>query len=186
LVQPFVANTKVLWQKKEINEQQLVTNFIIDHLKPLVSNLTIGNTETVKAGNLLHLKTKISGLLHSNIKTVINALHPTPAVCGLPKVTAKQFILDNENYKRDYYTGFLGELNIKKETKRNANRRNIENNVYTAIKTVSNLYVNLRCMQLTDTEAKVYVGGGITKDSIPEKEWNETVNKAKTMKNILF
>jgi isochorismate synthase len=46
-------------------------------------------------------------------------------------------------------------------------------------------YVNLRCMQITDNEAYLYVGGGITKDSIPEKEYEETQNKAMTMMTII-
>ena len=41
-------------------------------------------------------------------------------------------------------------------------------------------------MQLTDVKASIYVGGGITKDSIPESEWEETVNKKQTMKKVLF
>ncbi|WP_313791385.1 chorismate-binding protein [Lacinutrix neustonica] len=113
-------------------------------------------------------------------------MHPTPAVCGLPKATAKQFILENENYKREFYTGFLGELNCQERTSRNTNRRNVENNAYNLVNTVSNLYVNLRCMQLSDVQASIYVGGGITKDSMPKKEWEETVNKAETMKKVLF
>ena len=146
----------------------------------------MAKVETIKAGNLLHLKTRVSGLLTSNLKEVVTVLHPTPAVCGLPKVTAKQFILNNENYNREFYSGYLGELNIKEKTTRNTNRRNVENNAYSAVKTISNLYVNLRCMQLTDVKASIYVGGGITKDSIAENEWQETVNKTQTMKKVLF
>jgi len=174
------------WQSKETEEQQLVTNFIVENLESKVETLTVGKTETVEAGNLLHLRTKISGLLNTNLKHIVSALHPTPAVCGLPKNVTKQFILENENYNREFYTGFLGELNLKEEKSRNTNRRNVENNAYGSIKTVSNLYVNLRCMQLTDTKASLYVGGGITKDSIPENEFQETVNKAETMKKVLF
>ena len=47
-----------------------------------------------------------------SIKKIILALHPTSAVCGLPKQEAKEFILQNEGYNREYYSGFLGELNI--------------------------------------------------------------------------
>lgn len=184
--QKYVDNLKPVWQPKEKEEQQLVTNFIVDNLNNLVSSLKVLDVETVKAGKLLHLQTKISGTLNSNLKLVVNALHPTPAVCGLPKEKSKKFILENENYNREFYTGFLGEINNKEKTSRNTNRRNVENNVYTSIKTVTNLYVNLRCMQLTDVKAKIYVGGGITKDSVPVDEWEETVNKAQTMKKVLF
>lgn len=112
-------------------------------------------------------------------------MHPTPAVCGLPKDISKAFILKNENYNREFYTGFLGELNIKERKSRNVNRHNIENDAYASVKNVSNLYVNLRCMQLVNNHAIVYIGGGITKDSIPEKEWEETVSKSQVIKSIL-
>lgn len=184
--QAYKNDAEVVWQSKESEEQHLVTDFIVENLKPSVNNLNVGQTETIKAGSLLHLRTKISGLLNSNLKVIIEALHPTPAVCGLPRETTKAFILAEEDYNREFYTGFLGELNLKEEKSRNTNRRNVENNAYTSIKTISNLYVNLRCMQLTDVATSIYVGGGITKDSNPEKEWEETVNKAVTMKKVLF
>lgn len=186
--QKYDGTTDVIWQEKEQTEQQLVTDFIVNHIKPIVNSLSIGKTETLKAGNLLHLKTELRGLLEKgnhNLKDIVLALHPTPAVCGMPKMRAKQFILDNENYNREFYTGFLGELNIKEQITRNNNRRNVENNAYNTIKTVTNLFVNLRCMQYKNAETIVYVGGGITKDSIPEKEWEETVNKTLTVKSIL-
>ncbi|MBT8309777.1 MAG: isochorismate synthase, partial [Flavobacteriaceae bacterium] len=43
----------------------------------------------------------------------------------------------------------------------------------------------LRCMQIIGDEIFLYVGGGITKESIPNAEWEETVNKANTMKDVL-
>lgn len=186
--QQYKGSTEVIWGNKESVEQKLVTDFIVDNITPLVKQLSIGKTETLKAGNLLHIKTELRGTLEKdkkNLKAVLLALHPTPAVCGMPKIKAKQFILENENYNREFYTGFLGELNLKENITRNANRRNVENNAYNTLKTVTNLFVNLRCMKYTDTEVTVYVGGGITKDSIPEKEWEETVNKTLTVKTIL-
>ena len=173
---------------KEIEEQNIVTNFIIENLQPLTSNLKVEKVETTKAGSLLHLKTNISGTIDFktlNLKQMLQTLHPTPAVCGFPKQSAKQFILENENYNREFYTGFLGELNLKEKTFRNSNRHNIENDAYATLKTVSNLFVNLRCMQLKSNEAILYVGGGITKDSKPEDEWKETVNKTQTIKSVL-
>lgn len=184
--QEFKGDENPKWDDKEAEEQQFVTDFIISSLKALVSNLNQGETHTVKAGNLLHLRTKISGNINSNLKDIVSALHPTPAVCGLPKAAAKQYILEKENYNREFYSGFLGELNVVEKITRNTNQRNVENNAYNAQKTVSNLFVNLRCMQLTDAKISIYVGGGITKDSIPENEWEETVNKTQTMKKVLF
>jgi len=186
--QKFVGKLDVEWKPKEIEEQNIVTNFIIENLQPLVHNLKVETVETTKAGSLLHLKTNISGTIDFkslNLKQMLQTLHPTPAVCGMPKQDAKQFILNNENYNREFYTGFLGELNIKQKTIRNTNRHNIENDAYKTLNTVSNLFVNLRCMQLKSDGAVLYVGGGITKDSNPEAEWEETVNKTQTIKSVL-
>jgi len=185
--QAFKDNEAIEWTAKEIEEQQIVTDFITEQIKPYTKSINISDIETVRAGNLLHLKTRITSVImdETKLKSIIEALHPTPAVCGFPKIEAKDFILQHENYNRQYYTGFLGELNLKKATTRNTNKRNVENNAYSVVKTQSNFYVNLRCMQLKDKLANIYVGGGITKDSNPEKEWEETVNKTKTIGNVL-
>ncbi|WP_244183278.1 chorismate-binding protein [Polaribacter sejongensis] len=165
--QVYVDTEEVVWRGKELDEQQLVTDFIESQLKPISTNLKIDKTETVRAGNLLHLRSSVEGELRftSNLKTLIRGLHPTPAVCGLPREKAEEFIYKHENYKRTFYSGFLGELNI-------------ENNS-------SSLFVNLRCMSVADKIASIYVGGGITKDSSAKKEWEETVAKTKTIKKIL-
>lgn len=186
--QKFNGSLEVVWQQKELEEQQIVTDFIVSHLQSSVSDLNISNVETVKAGNLLHLQTIItSNFIHEsfNLNQVLRDLHPTPAVCGIPKEEAKQFILENENYHREFYTGFLGELNFKERISRNSNRHNVENDAYSVVKTVSNMYVNLRCMQLKENRAILYVGGGITKDSIAMQEWEETVSKSEVIKSIL-
>lgn len=184
--QAFKGDDNPTWETKETEEQQLVTDYLVNNLQASVSSLNVANVETIKAGNLLHLRTRVSGILNSNLKAIVDVLHPTPAVCGLPKIVTNQFILENENYNREFYTGFLGELNIVEKITRNTNRRNVENSAYNSVKTVSNLFVNLRCMQLTDVKASIYVGGGITKDSFSELEWEETVNKTETMKKVLF
>ncbi|MEH6536120.1 MAG: chorismate-binding protein [Psychroserpens sp.] len=185
--QPYLDTTEVEWDAKNVDEQQVVTDFIEKELIPFTERLTATPAQTIKAGQLLHLQSQISGVLKSEkLQNVISTLHPTPAVCGLPKAEAKAFILSNENYNREFYTGFLGELNLKTSTTRNSNRRNVENNAYKSIKTTSDLYVNLRCMQIKEGNVLIYVGGGITNDSNPQLEWEETVNKTQTMKSVLY
>lgn len=173
----------VVWGEKEKKEQALVTDFIVAELLPKLQTLEISKVETVAAGNLWHLKTTISGKLTNvrEVKEIVNALHPTPAVCGLPKEAGKRFILKNEAYDREFYTGFLGELNMKYKKERSSNRKNQENKAYVAITKRTNLFVNLRCMKLEPPQAHLFVGGGITEGSDPENEWEETVNKAQTM-----
>jgi isochorismate synthase len=184
--QTFKGSSEVVWESKEKEEQQFVTDFILDNLKSVTSEVAVSSPYTLKAGNLLHIKTDIEGIINdnSNLKEVVSILQPTPAVCGLPKIIAKDFILKNEGYDREYYTGFLGELNRK---------------VVNKGKLKSDLFVNLRCMQIkidsfviekneviSIKKAHLYIGCGVTKDSVPEKEWIETVNKSMTMRRILI
>ncbi|MEZ7500575.1 isochorismate synthase [Flavobacterium sp. Arc3] len=170
--QKITGSAEAIWEQKEIEEQQFVTDFILNNLKGLTSEVSISSPYALKAGALLHIKTDIEGVLNdnSNLKQVISVLHPTPAVCGLPKQQAKDFILQNEGYDREYYSGFLGELN-----KEGFNKATLK----------SDLYVNLRCMKIKDNQANLFMGCGITKDSNPEKEWKESVNKSMTMKRVL-
>jgi isochorismate synthase len=95
---------------------------------------------------------------------MLQLLHPTSAVCGMPKEESLAFILMNEGYNREFYSGFLGQVNFRDET---------------------HIFVNLRCMQIFDTSAYLYAGGGITAHSQPQKEWQETIYKMQTLLNVL-
>jgi isochorismate synthase len=168
--QIFKGSADVQWPEKERREQQFVTDYILSKLKKY--DLKITRPYTLQAGSLLHICTEITGILspRNSLKDLISALHPTPAVCGVPENLAKTFILNNEHYDREYYTGYLGELNMNDKQ--------------------TNLYVNLRCMKtepdpVGHIRASLYIGGGITVDSIPEKEWEETVAKSNTIKRVL-
>lgn len=175
-----------VWGEKELKEQRYVTDYILEALQGRVDDLRHARTETVRAGKLLHLRTKISGRLKKNdLGHILGALHPTPAVCGLPKESTRRFIEAHENYPREFYTGYLGELNFKVERKRNNRRANQENQAYKSIYRQSTLFVNLRCLKREDNEIVIYVGGGVTRESDPEREWEETVSKSSTMLDIL-
>lgn len=163
--------TEIVWQQKEKDEQQYVTDFIVKRLREFAASVVVSEPYSLKAGSIWHIKTDISGVLNDNstLEEVIDTLHPTPAVCGLPKKKAKAFIIENENYDRTFYTGFLGELNSS----------------FAGNNASSDLFVNLRSMQIQENKAILYMGCGITKESIPEKEWEESVNKSMTMKRVL-
>ncbi|PHS08960.1 MAG: isochorismate synthase [Kordia sp.] len=178
----------VTWELKEQEEQQIVTDYIAENLSAKGFNFIVGDPYTIKAGHLAHIRSDFTGRIKgasdaSDLKKLIDLLHPTPAVCGYPKTKAKNFILDNEGYVRRFYTGFLGELNFK--SKRKNNRRNTENSAYRFITESSNLYVNLRCMELHKSNVNIYVGGGVTASSDAEKEYVETCNKMNTMKKLI-
>lgn len=171
------GSEEIVWEKKEKEEQQYVTDYIVEQLKGVALDISVTEPHSHKAGSIWHLKTDIWGVLNKGfgLKQVIHLLHPTPAVCGLPKEASKSFILENENYDRTFYTGFLGELNTS----------------FAVDSVSSSLFVNLRCMEIEiDSEkntakANLFMGCGVTKDSIPEKEWEESVNKSMTMKKVL-
>ena len=160
-----LAGTKPLenieeWGEKEKIEQQVVTDYIKDNLNRYCENIYVSGPHEVIAGNVKHLKSSFSAKLNDSLGRLVSALHPTPAVCGIPLNEAKEFIKQPEGYDRKYYTGFLGPCNMDGKT---------------------DLFVNLRCAEVLTDSVNLYIGGGITIDSIPEKEWEETELKSKTL-----
>ncbi|KAA3623720.1 MAG: isochorismate synthase [Flavobacterium sp.] len=164
---PKVKHGERPWTEKEIEEQQLVTNAILRDLKPFTATIDISETYTSSAATLQHLRTDISGLLKStaSIKQLVDTLHPTPAVCGTPAKDALGFIDKFEGYDRTFYTGYVGPVNLGASS--------------------SSLFVNLRCIRLSNKVATIYTGGGITVLSDPHSEWIETCNKQQTMLKLL-
>lgn len=171
--QPAAAGESVasaIWRQKEIEEQAMVERYVLKCFKALrLRDYTEVGPRTIIAGNLMHLRTDFKvDLKEVEFPTLatdmLALLHPTSAVCGLPKEPALQFILENEGFDRSYYSGFLGPVNSASGT---------------------HLYVNLRCMELLEEEATLYAGAGITAESNPEKEWQETQHKMQTMRRIL-
>ncbi|MDH5610314.1 MAG: chorismate-binding protein, partial [Cyclobacteriaceae bacterium] len=163
--------SSVAWTQKEIEEQAMVSRYIIDCFKKIrLREFDENGPKTVKAGNLAHLKTEyrvdLNDVNMPNLGSVmLDLLHPTSAVCGMPLHPALQFIRDRENYDRELYSGFLGPVNIKGLT---------------------HLFVNLRCMKITNDTGRFYAGAGITGDSDPEREFIETELKMQTLKRIIF
>ncbi|MBP6619634.1 MAG: chorismate-binding protein [Leadbetterella sp.] len=155
-----------LWSHKEIEEQAFVGRYIINCLKKIrVREFLEEGPKTIKAGNLLHLNTSYTidtnEINFSNLSSVmLDLLHPTPAVCGMPKESAEGIIERIEDYDREFYSGYLGPVNIQ-------NR--------------SQLFVNIRTMKIENGQVYAFAGGGITEDSDPEKEWNETEIKLQTI-----
>lgn len=164
----IIENEEVKWTSKEIQEQAIVTDSIFDSLQNITPVLKVSKPYTHKVGTLAHIRTDVSGVIrnkNARVSKFIDALHPTPAVCGTPFINAKQFILKNELYNREFYTGFLG--NVKCDV------------------VGSNLYVNLRSMKIKNNIASIFVGGGILEESNPELEWEETQNKLQTMLKVV-
>lgn len=160
----------VTWGTKEIEEQALVSDYIRRFFQQLnLANFIERGPRTIPAGNVVHLKTEFQvNMNQAELLTlgnqILDTLHPTSAVCGMPKREALSFILEKERYNRKFYSGFLGPVHIDGQ---------------------SQLFVNLRCMQLASDRAILYVGAGITHDSVPQSEWQETVLKSQTLLAVL-
>lgn len=159
---------EVEWGLKEKEEQLTVSEYIEEKFVNLsVKDFHKSIPTTIIAGNVLHIQTLFS-YSSNNINDFstkfISGFSPTPAVCGYPKDKSLNFLLKNESYNREFYSGYLGLINIFDK---------------------SNLFVNLRCMQIKNDKAVIYVGGGITADSVPEKEWYETELKSQTLLSVL-
>jgi isochorismate synthase len=156
------------WSNKERVEQDMVTRFIDKTLDKLqLPYLQKTGPYTKKAGNLVHLRTDFTLDFHAvngQLGNLVQELHPTSAVCGLPKKESMEYLIIHEKHQRGYYSGFLGPLNLDERIL---------------------LYVNLRCMHVLQDRLVLHVGAGITFDSVPEEEWNETEIKADTLLSVI-
>jgi len=155
------------WSDKNIQEQRYVATYIARQLELFTCDFTEEGPRTARAGHLAHLRSDFRFSLPEGapIGDLLDALHPTPAVCGLPKEKARQFILQNEHHDRSYYSGFMGPMFVEGRT---------------------HLFVTLRCMQIFSDGYRLYAGGGLLKDSVEEQEWQETETKLDTMRNLFI
>ncbi|WP_417431276.1 chorismate-binding protein [Halpernia sp.] len=154
------------WTSKEIEEQKTVSFYIESVLKKYSKETEISETKDHISGNIKHLRTDFKLKIEKeNLENLILNLHPTPAVCGIPKDFCKNAILNFEKKPREFYAGFC-----KVET---------ESEIY--------FFVNLRCAKIYKNAAELFVGGGITAQSNPKKEWQETELKSEAiLKNLEF
>ncbi len=154
------------WSGKNREEQHIVEQYIEQILASVGKNVLKDGPVSSRAGNLVHLRTDFRFHLPQGVSvgSIVRRLHPTPAVCGLPKQEAIAFIRSNEDMDRSYYSGFAGPMGIGGET---------------------HLYVSLRCARLTATEATLFAGGGIMPGSDCRSEWQETEQKMKTIRHVL-
>lgn len=152
------------WSEKEIEEQKPVTEYIRNILRTYSSKIEESSTYDHISGNIKHLRTDFKADINpGDLDEIIKNLHPTPAVCGIPKDFCKGKIRELEKFPRELYAGY-----IKIET---------EETVY--------YFVNLRCCKLYQDSVHIFVGGGITAQSNPEKEWRETELKSEAiLKNL--
>ena len=147
---------------KDQREHRAVVEAVLDTLAPYCSALGLFATST-----MWHLGTRIVGTLRDpDISSVelAAALHPTPAVCGLPRMAAAHAIRDLETYDRGFYAGAVGWCDAAGD---------------------GEWYVSLRCAELHGARATLYAGAGIVAGSDPLAEADETSAKFLAMLNAL-
>ena len=154
------------WSDKNLREQRYVTAYIHDAIEPWAEYVDISGPRTVRAASLVHLRSDFTFRLRERCRTgeLLSALHPTPAVCGVPASDAHDFIVAGESSPRSYYSGFCGPVHIDG---------------------VTDLYVTLRCMRIRRDTYDLYAGGGLLADSMEDAEWAETEAKMHTMLNLI-
>ncbi len=156
----------IRWSQKNIQEQRLVATYVRQCLQRLDAEVEETGPFTKRAADLVHLCSDFHAVTNGTkaVGEIVASLHPTPAVCGLPKWEAHELLLRSEPASRHLYSGFCGPLNIGSQTK---------------------LFVSLRCMEIGSDGYRLYAGGGLLKDSVEEQEWQETEAKMQTMRRLL-
>ena len=154
------------WSQKDIEEQAMVSRYIINCFKKIrLREFEEIGPRSYLSGNLVHLKTNyLVNMEQVNFpdlgSVMLDLLHPTSAVCGMPKDITMAHIEEHEGFDREYFSGYLGPVNVGGET---------------------NIFVNLRCAKLKSDHAQLFAGAGIISNSNPEKEWKETEIKMETI-----
>lgn len=153
------------WSGKNLAEQGVVRDYIVDTLYDLGLQPHVGKTETLTTGNIQHLLTRITGRCEGvSPMVILNALNPTPALCGWPRAAALEDIIEYERHPRRCYGGYVC----------------VENDGSLAA------YVNLRCVNFDNVGRWcMYVGGGIMADSDATDEWDETCHKAALLQGLI-
>ena len=161
------ADCKDPWDSKNIIEQSIVTEYITQVLKDENFNVRCSLPTTRIAGDIEHICTEIRGDKKSpdpvyDLSRLLSILSPTPALCGFPRDKAYRLISETESFSRSFYGGWAG-----------------INNGNGSL----SLWVNLRTALICDKIFK-FAGGGITIDSDPDSEWEETRRKVNQLSLI--
>lgn len=161
------AARHLLESSKDLAEHALVVREIGRALEPLAERIeTPARPEFYELRHVLHLRTRIEATLRDapHLLEVVERLHPTPAVGGVPTARALEWIAANERDERGWYAGPIGWFDLSGN---------------------GEMAVALRSGVLEDTRAHLYVGAGIVEHSVPEDELAETRWKLQTLLSAL-
>ncbi|WP_232702117.1 isochorismate synthase [Halobacterium wangiae] len=135
------------------HEQRLVTDAIADGLDAF-GDVTVGERGVRRLSNIQHLETPIRADVDemTHVLDVVEALHPTPAVNGLPPAAALATIRETETFDRGWYAAPVGWFDAAGD---------------------GTFGVGLRSAVAADRTVTLFAGNGIVADSDPEAEWEE-------------
>ncbi len=158
--------SKLLADLKNVNEHNFVIDYITNAIAPFVKDYFVDNDHEIrKLKNIQHISTTISGILKENVEifNLIDKLYPTPAICGVPKTEAMNFIKQNELYPRGLYSGLIGCFNFSD---------------------FAEFVVGIRSALYTKNTLHAFAGCGIVKSSHPVSEFIETELKLKPILSL--
>ncbi len=162
-----IQKSFLLNDEKNRYEHELVRESIVSDLEPFTDWVEFGPEPNILENRYIyHLHTPIKAELSddSGIFELLDAIHPTPAVGGMPKERAQQYIMEEEYGTRGLYAAPIGLIHEDNE---------------------SEFVVAIRSMLLHANSATLFAGCGIVKGSSSEKEFDETRVKFTPMLNVL-
>jgi salicylate biosynthesis isochorismate synthase/menaquinone-specific isochorismate synthase len=148
---------------KDHAEHRLVSNFVVEALRPFSRSVEARAPEVVRFTNIQHLATTVTAELADPATGALDlaaALHPTPAVGGWPRQAADALIDELEGLERGWYAGAVGWIDGRGD---------------------GEFAVALRCGLLWEDGARLYAGVGVMPDSDPTRELEETELKFKAL-----
>jgi isochorismate synthase len=148
---------------KDHAEHRLVSEFVVEALRPFARSVGARAPEVVRFTNIQHLATNVTAELTEPAADALDlaaALHPTPAVGGWPRAAADRLIDELEGLERGWYAGAVGWIDGRGD---------------------GEFAVALRCGLLWEDGARLYAGVGVMPDSDPARELEETELKFKAL-----
>lgn len=156
---------RLLTSPKDLLEHELVVTYLRGRLESAgATQIDQGRRRLKQLRHVQHLETPIEAEAHGkHVLELVEALHPTPAVCGLPPRRSRDLLRSLEGYPRGWYSGVVGWFDGRGRGQFN---------------------VALRCALATPTDSWLFAGAGIVAGSEPQAEWLETERKLQTFEEL--
>ncbi|WP_249977881.1 isochorismate synthase [Vreelandella olivaria] len=156
---------ELLADTKNTLENQCVYQHILTQLEPLAHHAHLGEAHIVKLRSVQHIRRLIHAELQDGVtdQQLLETLPPTPAVGGVPRAAAMDFIRQHERHQRGWYAGVVGRIS----------------------QASSDLAVAIRCAHITPGVMCLYAGAGIVAGSRPDEEWHELDAKIADIMSLL-